>query len=325
MNNRIPRVSIGMPVYNGEGFIVPALESILAQTFPDFELVISDNASTDLTRDICESYAARDARIRYYSSPRNAGAAPNFNRVFSLASGEFFKWATHDDTLEPDFLKNCVNVLSHHTDVVLCTSLVRQIDASGNEICVSDVKWKQTNDADPSIRFANLVLCLHGLDGGPPHGCADIFGLIRSNILARTSLIGGYVSSDRILLAELGLHGKFFTIPEILFNHRQHSNRSIRRLAPRQRIVWFDVTNAERIALPKWRRLCEYYKAVRRAPIGWRYRINCHMVVGKWLWRHKVGLLTDLLFAAYQCISTDGRRRRLRIRRREAATSNSTR
>ena len=99
-----PRVSIGLPVYNGELFLENALDSILSQTYSDFELIISDNASDDKTEEICRSYAARDKRVRYSRNAHNLGAAPNYNRVYHLARGRYFKWASHDDVLAPEFL-----------------------------------------------------------------------------------------------------------------------------------------------------------------------------------------------------------------------------
>ena len=96
-----PRVSVGIPVFNGERFLAETIESILAQTFKDFEIVISDNASTDRTEEICRSYAARDPRIRYNRNDTNRGAAWNHNRVFELARGEYFKWQSHDDFCAP--------------------------------------------------------------------------------------------------------------------------------------------------------------------------------------------------------------------------------
>src|SRR5689334_17075101 len=101
MNSR-PLLSIGLFVYNGERFIEKALDSILSQTFRDFELIISDNASTDHTGDICQAYAKRDDRIRYYRNQKNMGAGWNVRRVCELATGKYFKWAAADDMLEPD-------------------------------------------------------------------------------------------------------------------------------------------------------------------------------------------------------------------------------
>ena len=92
-----PRVSIGLPVYNGQEFLEETLHSILNQTFNDFELIICDNASTDRTAEICRSFAKRDRRIRYYRNEINLGAAKNFNGVFFLARGEYLKWSDNDD------------------------------------------------------------------------------------------------------------------------------------------------------------------------------------------------------------------------------------
>ena len=97
MPDKVPRVSIGLPVYNGENYMAAAIDSLLAQTFTDFELIISDNASTDATEQICRDYAHRDGRIRYYREEVNRGAAWNFTHTFELARGEYFKWHAHDD------------------------------------------------------------------------------------------------------------------------------------------------------------------------------------------------------------------------------------
>ena len=102
------RVTIGLPVYNGETYLEETLDSILNQTYTEFELIISDNGSSDGTRLICEEYAAKDDRIKYYRSVKNLGAAPNYNRAFELSSGEYFKWADYDDPLAPEFLSKCV-------------------------------------------------------------------------------------------------------------------------------------------------------------------------------------------------------------------------
>ena len=107
----MPRVSIGIPVYNGGRFIKEAIDSILAQTFEDFELILSDNASTDETEEICKEYATLDRRIRYYRNEENLGAAKNYNRVFELSNGEYFKWASHDDLCAPEYLERCIAAL----------------------------------------------------------------------------------------------------------------------------------------------------------------------------------------------------------------------
>ena len=122
-------VTIGLPVYNGERYLRPAIESILAQSFPHFELVISDNASTDGTEAICRDDADRDERVRYYRNTANLGMSRNFNLTFERATGRYFKWAADDDLLEPQYLARCVQVLDRDPGVILCHSQVRIIDA----------------------------------------------------------------------------------------------------------------------------------------------------------------------------------------------------
>src|ERR1700754_583434 len=99
-----PRLSIGLPVYNSEDYLAESLEALLGQSFEDFELIISDNASTDGTADICRRYRGQDSRIRYIRQPRNIGGAPNHNFLVHEARGELFKWASHDDLYARDLL-----------------------------------------------------------------------------------------------------------------------------------------------------------------------------------------------------------------------------
>ena len=100
----MPRVSVGLPVFNGENFLEAAIRSVLEQSFADLELVVCDNASTDRTATIARDLAASDPRVRYHLNERNLGAAPNYNRTFALSTGELFKWLSHDDRLEPGYL-----------------------------------------------------------------------------------------------------------------------------------------------------------------------------------------------------------------------------
>src|SRR5687768_11755331 len=115
---RTVSVSVGMPVFNGERFIEAALDSVLAQNYGDLEVVISDNASTDDTEEICRSYAAKDDRVRYFRNRINYGIAFNFNNVFRLSSGRYFKWAASDDVCAPDFLSRCVEILDRDASIV---------------------------------------------------------------------------------------------------------------------------------------------------------------------------------------------------------------
>ncbi|MEL6930145.1 MAG: glycosyltransferase family A protein, partial [Cyanobacteria bacterium J06600_6] len=191
MTLKKPKVSIGMPVYNGENYLRETLESLLSQTFEDFELVIADNASTDDTESICRDYQAQDSRIKYHRNQENLGAARNYNKVFSLASGEYFKWAAHDDLCCPCFLEKCVQILDSDPNVVLAYTGCNEIDEHGQEI----KQWKNLphNFSSPntSQRIKELI---------SNNSWVLIFGLIRSKVLSMTPLLGSFAMHDWILI-----------------------------------------------------------------------------------------------------------------------------
>src|ERR1043165_9639676 len=114
------KVSIGLPVYNGANYLAESIDSILQQTYSDFELIISDNASTDATEELCRSYAARDGRVRYFRQKQNLGCALNSNFVFRQSTGEYFKWISHDDLHAPRFVERCVEVPDRDPSVSIC-------------------------------------------------------------------------------------------------------------------------------------------------------------------------------------------------------------
>src|ERR1700689_1019951 len=127
-----PRLSIGLPVYNGERYLAESLDSLLGQSYENFELIISDNASTDATADICRRYGQQDSRIRYFRQPKNIGLSPNHNFVFEQSSSEFFKWAASDDLYARDLLKYCIEALDEYPDIALAHCWTAIIDSGGN-------------------------------------------------------------------------------------------------------------------------------------------------------------------------------------------------
>jgi glycosyltransferase involved in cell wall biosynthesis len=290
----VPRVSLGMPVYNGERFLRETLDSLLGQTYKNFELIISDNGSNDATQQICREYASRDTRIRYFREDVNRGAGWNYNRTVELARGVYFKWAAHDDLCAPTYLERCVTVLDTDPTVVIAYPDDQDIDPEGNPV---DRKRKgrlpmaqRAQSPLPSQRFRFLVL----LD----YDCEQVFGLIRIDVLRRTKLILNYTDSDRTLLAELGLYGKFFEVPEPLFYHRHHSGSSGRAYPIRGgwhlRASWFDPRLEGRVLFPQWRQLLEYLKAIFRTPVGPLVKMKCMFWLGV-DYRHRVGRLTQEL------------------------------
>ena len=232
-----PQVSIGMPVFNGERYLRCAIETILAQTFQDFELIIADNCSTDETVSICKEYAAKDKRIRLIQNENNIGAIPNFNLVANEARGEYFKWAASDDICDPEFLELCVEVLDAQPDVAWCHCASDKIDEDGKswrEILKPDdelferradnsIWWKghprkNLDSNDPIMRFSSILL--------GTTWCVDSYGLIRANVLRQTRLLVPYYGAEKVLMAELAIYGKYVEVPDLLFRQRVHCEAS---------------------------------------------------------------------------------------------------
>src|SRR5438128_323622 len=129
-----PLVSIGVPIYNEAQHLAEALDSLLAQDYENIEIMISDNASTDATPQICEEYVAKDPRIRYQRNETNVGSFDNFNGVFKLARGEFFMWAAGHDLRHPSQVSRCVEAMLEDPRIVLCYSQMIWIDSNGQPL-----------------------------------------------------------------------------------------------------------------------------------------------------------------------------------------------
>ncbi len=281
VGSKMPLVSIGLPLYNAERYLGEALRSILSQSYRNFELIISDNASTDDTENICRQFASRDNRIAYYRNDSNLGGSPNFNRVYQLATGKYFKWAAHDDLISADYLAKCVAVLEADPGVVLCHSRTLRIDREGSVTGNYDSSLR-TDSSRVHERFSDLVLVRHF--------CTLIFGVIRTSVLAKTPLMGSYIGSDRNLLAELGLYGRLHELPEYLFYRRDHPGTSLRTIPNyRDRLAWFDTSKKGRIVLPYWKNMCEFTRSVMCVPLNDSERIACLLQVLRWTrkgWKH---------------------------------------
>jgi glycosyltransferase involved in cell wall biosynthesis len=287
-----PLVSVGLPVHNGERFIAEAIESILGQSYTDIELIISDNASSDRTGDICRGYAARDARVKYSRNEINLGAADNYNRVFELSSGRYFKWAAHDDVCAPEFVARCVELLERDDSVVLCYTTSIFIDEDGKALreYVEDVDYTDPR-ADRRLRT--------WLMDRPGGWCNLVFGVIRSSALRQTGLIGKYCASDYVLVGELALLGKLYRIPEALFFRRDHPKRSALAYAGADRTaVWYDsAASTGGVRLPTWRLFGEYWKASVRVPVAIADRIRASGVVMRWAVRVRSKLRQEIVAA----------------------------
>lgn len=292
-----PKVTIGMPVYNGENFVEAAVVSILSQSFTDFELLISDNASTDRTKDICQRFAKEDGRVRYIRQLHNLGAAPNYNLLVDESRGQYFKWAAHDDVLAPDYLKACVRVLDTHPSVTLAYPRAEVIDAEGNVVERYDVRL-ETDSGDPGVRFRELLLSWHR--------CYEIFGLFRKSALVQTDLFDTFWGADRTLLQEVALLGPFFEVPRFLFHPRMHAEQSITKMRGRDvdRTYWSDMSAAGRVVLPAWNVVFGNLRLVHKVEMSTTEKARLCGYVGSWALRHRTELARDVTRATRLTVGT---------------------
>ena len=270
-----PRLTIGLPVYNGERYVAESLDSLLGQNYPDFELIISDNASTDSTGEICRSYEKQDSRIRYYRQPQNIGLAPNHNFVAEHARGELFKWAANDDLYGRDLIARCVEALDEHPDVVLAHSWTAKIDSSGNVINAFEYPMSTASPRAPE-RFRSILF---------DSGGDDDYGVMRLDVLRRTAMKESYHHADHTIIAELSLHGPFYQVPEWLYFRRDHPAQS-GRATMRSRCANMDPRRADRLRHPAARLYGEYVwgylAAIRRAPLSLRDQRECYRYLTQW-------------------------------------------
>jgi glycosyltransferase involved in cell wall biosynthesis len=283
------KVAIGLPVYNGANYLVAAIESILAQTYGDFDLVISDNASTDGTEEICRTYAERDLRIRYVRQAQNLGAAANHNYLVRICENPYFKWAAHDDLLAPGFLAACVDILDRDQAIVLASPASVLIDEAGlalpysaergGMIDRSGICWPVMPERnvglmanDPAVRLAAVMLEMFM--------CVEIFGLMRRSALLQTTLQGPFGGADKVLLAQLSLLGPFWLGNETLFFRRCHAQQFSASTSGTYRAMWFsgrrDSIFRQQIML-----LLAYCRSVRTANLTARQRYACLRAIAK--------------------------------------------
>jgi glycosyltransferase involved in cell wall biosynthesis len=290
-----PRVSIGLPVFNGENYLGDAIQSILDQTFEDFDLIIRDNASTDRSLEMARDFAQADKRISIDVSETNLGAPENFNRVFASASGDYFRWAAHDDVLQPTYLARCVEILDNCPDYVMSHSKVQIINDDGAVLRDYAIVLENVQSENAAERFSDMILV--------PHACYDAFALMRRGILSKTPLIGAYLSSDRCLLGEMMLHGKHYIVPEFLYRNREHGDRSVRIPNHERARKWFRQSGKRGLVLPAWRLLEEYRRAVERSPLSSQEKRECKRVIRSWARKNWRLLRGDLRIAASQVLS----------------------
>ena len=286
----LPRVSIGLPVYNGERYLAEALDSLLAQTYSDFEIIISDNRSTDSTAAIAQRYAERDPRIRYVRKAENTGAVDNFNSIVALAQGQYFKWVAHDDLIEPTYLERCLAILEADESVVLCHADTQLISAEGARLELletggdhffdehgriiylgKDSVNRKFNSFNAAERFKAVIMQTDWV--------FEIFGVFRRDALLRTGLLDAFYGSDKLLLAKIAALGRIVLVKEPLFLNRRHAEQSMSLMTIEGQEVWIGNDSAQRGLMHRLRRLRGFLVASMMGKLSLRERLACWKIL----------------------------------------------
>ncbi len=281
-----PRVTVGVPVYNGERYLDDALASVVDQSFEDYEVVVLDNASTDRTAAIARGYERRDRRFRYLRNSMNIGPTRNFNALVPTANAPLFKWLAADDRLRPSFLERCVAVLHDDRGAVLATARLELIGDDDQPLAFDPVRNLRvaTNgetvllrpsiadplaDPDPVVRFRHVLARMFGIQIS-----TYMYGVVRTDTLRRTRLEGSYPGSDKVLLAELVLRGRFVEVPEVLWDCRIHPQH-LGALAPAELTRRMHPGRSIRPTMMRIHQAVGYVAAVGGAPLGTTSKMKC--------------------------------------------------
>jgi glycosyltransferase involved in cell wall biosynthesis len=283
---RHPKLSIGLPVFNGEQYLLESLDSILGQSFRDFELFVSDNASTDATEEIARSVAARDPRVTYHRNARNVGAAANFTAVSRQASAPYFKWACADDRLADGFLDAALAELDAHPEAVACYGAVTLIDGEGRQLGPYDqgLDLRSPDVADRFRRARTHMGLLNVLQG-----------VMRTEVVARIAPLGAYRGSDEVLVTELSLHGRIHEISSPMLFRRLHQHAASAAKSVEQKVAHLDPS--KRFSTYYWRHSIEHIRAIARAPLDVRTKVELTASVMRTMIQFRDHLTRELLDA----------------------------
>lgn len=206
----LPLVSIGVPVFNEGRFIAESLHSLLKQDYPNLEIIISDNASTDNTQKICEASTRNSPKVVYHAFMANLGITENFRHVLRLSRGKYFMWASGHDLWEPNFVSECVHALENNPDAVLAFGSSVWVDETGDKMGKTS-GWSDTRGMGPLSRFFTILW-------GNMH---PILGVIKRSELPQIEKIGNHAGADLALLAELVLKGHFIHATKTNWKRRE--------------------------------------------------------------------------------------------------------
>lgn len=273
--HRRHKVAVGLAVFNGAKYLAAAVESILAQSLGDFELLISDNASMDGTQEICQRFADEDRRVRYMRNAVNLGVTENFNIVFRAASSEYFRWAAHDDVMAPTYLQKCVAMLDSDQGAAAAHSLTREIDENGRVLGL-EAEPLLLQSPRAAERYRAIVA-----------GCEYAFwSVMRSDLIEQVRPHEPLLSSEYTFQAEIALRGRFAIVKEYLFDERSHAGRySEQAHSPEGDAQWWGRRKSQSAWLHAPVGFYRQAQGVWHAPLEWDQKVLC--------WRHLGGCVAE--------------------------------
>jgi glycosyltransferase involved in cell wall biosynthesis len=268
----VKRLGIGLPVYNGERYLAQTLESLRAQTYDDFEVLILDNASTDSTPALARAIVDVDRRFRYERKEMNTGGPSNFNDVFARMDNDLYAWVAADDVYDPAYFAATVELLDRSPEAIAAFSRVSMVDGAGTWLRDVDdpaenARWSHR---DPSVRFADVIRS--------SYGCREIFSVYRREALKNIEPMCNCWGSDRMKLAEIALHGRIVHVPQALFSNREHPDRITRR--PQRDRRYLGHSHAPRAITFHY--ASHLRRSIRRAPLTRTERDAVRRAYGRW-------------------------------------------
>ncbi len=267
-----PLVSLCIPVFNGENYLEECIRSLIAQPRGDIEILISDNASTDATEEICREFSSSDRRIVYLRQSENMGAAWNFNECFRRSRGEFFSWTGHDDIRPPDFVDVSLaafDAAGHDYVMVSCRSVF--IDGEGEsiglDVGVMPVRSKWA--------FRRLGTALNHSDFSAP-----FYGMIRRETLERTRQVGAFEASDIVFISEVAMLGKVAEVEDVLLYRRLHLKQASEMNTSKDDLQnWLDPKSPPSSLSYSSKLFVEHQRSIGHMGLGLGQRVMCHATV----------------------------------------------
>ncbi len=286
-----PKVVVGLPVYNGQKYLGVAIESHLSQSFGDFDLVISDNGSTDATPEICADYASRDKRVKYLRSLENRGILWNHRRVFDAieSPNQYFRWAGADDILEPTLLQAMVEVLDARPEVEAVVPDTKNIDDKG-ELVGSMARTLDLQSSDVFERAHDVLLANY------QHVIA--YGLLRASTLQRMRTRPDYIGWDPVFLWELALRGQMVQAAGPVLLRRFHAGSISRVKTAKEMKKWVEPNSNVGMEFPHWTWAYERVRALIACPLSTRDRLRIGALLARATLWQKGALVRDVTQAA---------------------------